>query len=367
MEDISKFEPPEEKINQSFADFNINEIINDHNINNDDYKDFQEIINLFGQEKPKNKGNNDNNISQSFIKNKNSEKIMNLNEEFFKKTKKFLLKAYRLICSDDEQNELIDKEKIEEESEIDCNDNNNELNFINIIKKLIENKEEFYTMEILIEKENCTYNDRYFNINLKENHQINMCNDLLKMKIEIIIEIDMAIRSGNVQIKFYHMNINYNEEKNLELQPNLKCTIINSKIGKRGMTYCTCENCDRCKKRKNYKFPFDSLLNYLKEQNKINDDLKLTYLYFKGCNSYKNDSNYKCSFCQDFYAKQSNIVRLFCNKEIDPDHACQFWICKDCFYKKYKYSDVEICPNCKKFKVNFSNLKSYYNWMNSKH
>ena len=103
---------------------------------------------------------------------------------------------------------------------------------------------------------------------------------------------------------------------------------------------------------------------YLQKRNKINPALELTYLYFKGCNSYKNDSNYKCSFCKDFYAKKSNIVRLFCNKEIDPEHTCQFWICGNCYYNNLRYKDVEKCPNCGKFKVNFSNLKSFTKWKN---
>ena len=108
--------------------------------------------------------------------------------------------------------------------------------------------------------------------------------------------------------------------------------------------------------------PFDDLLFYLKEKNGINNKLKLTFLYFKGYNSYKNDSNYKCSFCKDFYVKKLNIVRLFCNPEIDPEHTCQFWICKDCYRHKFNYGTEEICPNCGKFKINLAKLKSYSKW-----
>ena len=245
--------------------------------------------------------------------------------------KTFLLRAYKLISAHNEDNDLIDKENIEENSDSDSedNDNNDEINFINILKKIIENEEEDYEMKVLVKKNKYKFNENNFIINLYEKHKINMCN-----------------------------------KQKLEIKPNLKCKIINSIIGKRGITYCTCEKCDRCKNR--YNFPFDDLLNYLKKQNSMKNDLKFTDLYFKGSNSYKNNSNYKCSFCIDFYAKKSNIVRLFYNEAIDPEHTCQFWICKDCFFKKIRYRSIEICPNCKKFKINFSNLKSYYKWMNEK-
>ena len=346
MEDDSVFEPPNEKNEQSFADFNLNEIIENNHYNNVDFGDFQELISLFEQKKNKN-SNKEENISQFINNNNNLENNLNFDDEIYEKIEIFLLKVYKLICEDSEENELIDKEKIIDND----NDDNDEINFINIIKKFIENEKKNYKMDISIKKEKCYFNEKFFIINLYDNHKINMCNDLLNMKIKIKMEINMALSNGNIQIKFYYMKINYNHKnQKLKLEPNLKCTIINSIIGKRGITYCTCENCDRCLNR--YNFPFDGLILYLKEQNKIKEELKLTYLYFKGCNSYKNDSNYKCSFCKDFYAKKSNIVRLFCNKEIDPEHTCQFWICGNCYYNKLRYKDIEKCPNCGKFKVN---------------
>ena len=293
--------------------------------------------------------------------NKSNEKTMNSDKKLLENLKTFLLRAYKLICEHSEENELIEKEKIEVNDDRDKKD---EINFINILKKFIENEKENYEMEISIKEEKSKFNENYFDINLYENHEIYMCNDLLKMKIKIKLEIIMATRSGNVEINFYYMNIDYNNKaQTIKLKPNLKCKIINSIIGKRGITYCTCGECEKCLNR--YNFPFDDLLYYLRKQNKIKEGLKLTYLYFKGCNSYKNDSNYKCSFCKDFYVKKANIARLFCNKEIDPDHACQFWVCKNCCTKKYMYSDIEVCPNCKKFKVDFRKLKSYNKWKKS--
>ena len=361
MEDESIFDPPVDNNEQSFVEFNPNEIIDNNDSNNDDFGDFQELIKLFEQKKPKNNIKIEDSIPQFIKQNDNLEKKLNFDDEIYEKMKIFLLKVYKFICEDSEENELIDKEKIDD----NVSNDKDEIDFINILKKFIENEKKNYKMKISMDEENSSFNDKFFIIYLNDKHKINMCNDLLKMKIKIKIKINMAISNGNIQIKFYSMQINYNHKnQELKLEPNLKCTIINSNIGKRGMTYCTCENCDRCKNK--HIFPFDDLLFYLKEQNKIKEELKFTDLYFKGCNSYKNDSNYKCSFCQDFYAKKSNIVRLFCNEEIDPEHTCQFWICRNCYNNINKYRDknrdIEPCPNCGKFFVNFSCLKSLTKW-----
>ena len=302
-------------------------------------------------------------ISSSFIKlKKSSEKNIKIknSDKLIEKLETFLFQAYKLICEDNE-NDLIEKEKIKDNIE---NNNKDELNFINIIQKLIENGKENFKMNLSIK--DGEINENYFNIILLQKHEINMCNNLLNIKIKIKLEIKMALTSGNVEINFHYSKINYNKKsQKIKLKPNLKCLIINSIIGKKGATYCSCGNvqkCIQCKNRGNC--PFDDLLHYLQKDNNIKEDLKLTILYFRGCNSYKNNSNYKCSFCAEFFMKKSNIVRLFCNKEIDPDHTCQFWICKDCYEKKSKYSIIDECPNCKKFKINFKNLKSFYKWKN---
>ena len=361
MEDQSVFDPPAENLSQSFADFNSNEILNNYDINDEDFDDDnEEFIYLLNIPKPKNK-NIKEPISSSFIK---AEKLpeknieIKINDELKEKLKTFLLRAYKLICEDN-GNDLIEMEKIDDGKD----SKKDEINFINIIRKINENEKENFKMELSDKKGQI--NENYFNIILYEKHEINMCNDLLKMKMKIKLEINMAMTSGNIEINFHTLRINYNNKsKMIKLEPNLKCLIINSILGKKGATYCSCgndNNCKQCKNRGNY--PFDDLLKYLKKDYNIKESLRLTYLYFKGCNSYKNDSNYKCSFCTDFYTKKSNIVRLFCNKEIDPDHTCQFWICKYCYEKKLKYGTNEICPNCNKFKVDFKHLKSLYKWL----
>ena len=260
MEDESIFDSPVTDISQNFTGFNINELSNNYNLkDDDDLDDLKELMNLFNQEKPKNKNTNEP-ISSSFIKLKNSPekniKIEN-NDKLKEKLETFLFQAYKLICADNE-NDLIEKEKIKDNIK---NNNKDELNFINIIQKLIENEKENFKMNLSIK--DGEINENYFNIILFEKHEINMCNDLLNMKIKIKLEIKMALTSGNVEINFHYAKINYNKKsQKIKLEPNLKCLIINSIIGKKGATYCSCgneEKCIRCKNRKNR--PFDDLLD----------------------------------------------------------------------------------------------------------
>ena len=307
MEDGSIFDPPVTDISQNFTDFNINELPNNYNLENDDnLDDLKELMCLFNQQKPKNINTNEP-ISSSFIKlKKSSEKNIKIknSDKLIEKLETFLFQAYKLICEDNE-NDLIEKEKIKDNIE---NNNKDELNFINIIQKLIENENENFKMNLSIK--DGEINENYFNIILFEKHEINMCNDLLNMKIKIKLEIKMTLTSGNVEINFHYSKINYNKKsQKIKLKPNLKCLIINSIIGKKGATYCSCGNvqkCIQCKNRGNC--PFDDLLHYLKKDYNIKEDLKLTILYFRGCNSYKNNSNYKCSFCDEFFNKYCKII-----------------------------------------------------------
>ena len=365
------FAPQNQIINETIADFDENELLDKSRIkdfNDDENEDLVELINLFNEKKPKNKANSsikDNIIHKKKKKNSNSDKIINSDEKFIDKLKKFLLISYKLICEDYRKENNLKVEEIENEDEEDEYDDpdykKKKNNFLNIIEKLIENEEEMDNMDIKLNKENNKFNDKYFYIKLYEQHKIKMFNDLLKMKIKIKLDIVMSVKSGNSQINFSYLKINYNKKVDKEIKLNLKYYLVNHILGKRGITYCTCENCNRCKNR--YNFPFDDLLIYLKEQNGIKNGLEFTYLFFKGCNSYKNDAGYKCSFCKDFFAKKSNIVRLFCNNDIEPEHTCEFWICRNCYYNKFQNNrEEEVCPNCKKFKVNFSILKSYYKW-----
>ena len=222
MEDQSVFDPPAENISQSFADFNDNEIIN-YNINDEDFEDIEELIYLFNKQKPKNKSIKEP-ISSSFIKpEKLSEKNIKIEitEKLIEKLKTFLFRAYKLICEDNGNN-LIEMEKIDDGKD----SKKDEINFINIIRKINENEKENFEMTLLESQ----INEKYFNIILYEKHEINMCNDLLKMKIKIKLEINMAMTSGNVEINFYSLRINYNNKSQMiKIEPNLKCLIITLK------------------------------------------------------------------------------------------------------------------------------------------
>ena len=72
MEDGSIFDPPVTDIIQNFTDFNINELPNNYNLEDDDnLDDLKELMCLFNQQKPKNINTNEP-ISSSFIKLKKS-------------------------------------------------------------------------------------------------------------------------------------------------------------------------------------------------------------------------------------------------------------------------------------------------------
>lgn len=150
--------------------------------------------------------------------------------------------------------------------------------------------------------------------------------------------------------------------------------LINSELGKKSLIFCGCNNegctrCDSYKKNKERKGPFDEVLSYIKDQLKMekNEEIHYTPLWFGKTNSYDNNSGYRCSFCKDFYQKRLNITKLYCNNrpefqknyEIDKDHLCNFYICKECYERK-KRKGEEICPNCKRYYVNFGRLKSTY-------
>ena len=175
----------------------------------------------------------------------------------------------------------------------------------------------------------------------------------------------MSIRSGNVKLNISKFIINYQDKaQEIIMNPNFGCLLINNKLGNYSITYCECGNCMNCKNKEEPK-PFDDILYYLRKKNKIEEKIDFTGLWFGKFNRYRNESGYKCSFCRDFFSKKLNIVKLFCNPDFDSDHTCQFWICRDCFKAKRKENIHEICPNCGKFTITFSQLNSiyrYYRW-----
>ena len=74
-------------------------------------------------------------------------------------------------------------------------------------------------------------------------------------------------------------------------------------------------------------------------------------------------------FCKEFYQKKLNIAKLYFNHDIDPDHSCQFWICRDCIKIKRLSKINELCPNCGKFLITFSKINRifrYYKWKTKK-
>ena len=272
----------------------------------------------------------------------------------------FFLNAYKII-SDKNFDEIGTNDYDEE-------DNKKEKNYLfNLINQIIfENDSNNCKMSIVFSnKKEKSFNDRYFTLNVYVLHKISKFNDLLKLTIIFKVKIEMAVRSGNVNLSFTKCSIDYNDKaQEVIINPNLNCLLINNNLGNYSITYCTCGDCMKCRNRKEPK-PFDDVLYYLKKENGIKTQIYTSLLWFGKFNKYRNESGYKCSFCTDFYRKKLNIVKLFCNGDFDPDHTCQFWICRDCYWEKSKRNLNEKCPNCGKFFINFSRLSQifrYYKW-----
>ena len=216
----------------------------------------------------------------------------------------------------------------------------------------------------MIAKRTIIMNELFFNIYLYIIHKISKCHGLLNLKIKFKIVLKIAVRSRNVELLISKCYLNYQDNtQKVKMKPNITFILINNKLGNYSVTYCTCKRCMNCKNREEIK-PFDDLLSYLKKKNKIDKELQFTQMYYGKYNKYRNQSGYKCSFCNDFYNKQSNIVKLFCNPDYDSDHTCQFWTCGDCYKTKIKGNDkIEKCPNCGKFLVNFSKLIRIFTYL----
>ena len=260
------------------------------------------------------------------------------------------LKAYKII-----NNKNFDIKEEEDDDE----DKKKEKNYIlKLIEQInLEEKNNNCLMSIKYSKdEECKFTNRIFNIYLYISQKISKFHGLLNIKITFKVALKMEIRSGNVELFISKCYLNYeNNTQKIIMNPNITILLINNNLGNYSVTYCTCGDCMKCKNRKEKK-PFDDILFYLKKKNKINEKLQYTQLFYGKFNRYRNESGYKCSFCKDFYNRKSNIVKLFCNPDYDSDHTCQFWTCKKCYFKNKKNTKDEVCPNCGKFMINFSNL-----------
>ena len=287
----------------------------------------------------------------------NSNKLKFSENKLSKKIKTFLLNAYKIIC---DKNYKVDEDVVIYEHSKEIKDLLNLINYI-----LLENSNNNCNLSIVIGKKEKSFNDMQFVLNIYALHKLVKFNGLLNITIVFKIKIEMAIRSGDVKMHFSKCLIDYENKKQEKIfQPNFNCLLINNNLGYYGITYCTCGDCMKCKNRDKPK-PFDDLLKYLKEKNNIPNKVDFTGLWFGRYNKYRNESEYKCSFCKEFYIKKLNIVKLFCNPDYDPDHSCQFWICRDCYNNRKNEPKDILCPNCGKFKISFSKISRiyrYYRW-----
>ena len=340
-----------------------NEEDNEFNNEEEDILNLLEILEKGSKNTLKNENNkiskkektiilDNNKCENNNIKNSSNKLLKFDKKDVRKHLKHFFSKAYVIIIKDN-----YDRIIKEDEDE----DSDDEIKYIKKLLKqiILEKNKDNCKMSFKYQNEQQTFDNRNFFLNnFDVIHKIQKFNGLLKIAIIFNVEIKMSIRSGNSLISFSKITLNYEKDnKEIKIYPNFTCNLINNNLGNYSITYCTCGNCSNCKNRKN-PFPFDELLNYLREQNNILYKPEYSQLWFGKYNSYRNESNYNCSFCTEFKAKKLNIVKLYCID--DKDHSCIFWICLSCFRKKKRIRNDELCPNCQKFKINFSTLKSIF-------
>ena len=369
MEELNEitFSPENKKLNitQDTINLDFNESFDGFKI--DDEEDIKVLVKMLDTTNKKDIENENKNMSKlektfmekipKKVKNKVPSTKLTFDEDILSpKLIDFFMRAYNIIS--EKNYDQIDN--------YDEEDNKKEINYLlNLIDQIIlEDKNNNCKMSIVYCKnKEKSFNNRYFTFNVYVLHKILKFNDLLNLTIIFKVKIEMAVRSGNVNLSFTKCSIDYNDKaQEVIINPNLNCLLINNNLGNYSITYCTCGDCMKCRNRKEPK-PFDDVLYYLKKENGIKTQIYTSLLWFGKFNKYRNESGYKCSFCTDFYRKKLNIVKLFCNGDFDSDHTCQFWICRDCYWEKSKKRTDEICPNCGKFFINFSKLYRMFRYL----
>ena len=359
----------------------------------------KEMFNKLFSDSNINDENENKNYNNSFNNNilmKSLEKNMNKNIESILNDKTFKEKYKNFICNI--FNEIKKKNfKIIKNSYNNTSINNNNLK--NIIKKLlyIVNliiKKKFSPhskndIEIKIIKNNYDVNDNnihnyyYFistNIRYNIKSNIETKKNLLLVTVKFELKIFISVRSGDTQIIFDKIIFIYediNKEKiKIDIikkynfkEGNLIFHLYNNILGINGLCYCicNCSYCNYCEERKNYEninksiFPFDDFILYLNNVNNIYKEKDETYIYYKNKPfNIWNDNGYKCSFCKTFkHNKKNKLWKYIFNNEFDPDHSCYFFICNDCVFNNKELNEDKkiLCPNCKKFFINFYNAE----------
>ena len=372
-EDTSKieFNPEEENKNINETSLDISKVDisihqDDQDDNDDDYKNEEILLKILDDRTDKETEKENKNIEsfeknnksmiKSYLKNNNisPSELKYSENKLAKKLEQFFLMAYEIISQKNYDRIIEDEDEEENTKEIE--------HLHNLINQIIlEKKNNNCEISIIYGNKEKTVNERFFTLNLYVNNKISKFHGLLNMQIIFKVKIEMSIRSGNVEFTISKCSLNYeNKKQEIIIQTDFKCLLINNKLGNYGITYCECGDCVRCKNKSEPK-PFDDILFYLRKKNKIGNKVDSTDLWFGKYNKYRNESGYKCSFCQDFFKNKLNVVKLFCNPDYDSDHTCQFWICRKCYFKKRNIN--EKCPNCEKFIINFKRLSSIYAYL----
>ena len=222
---------------------------------------------------------------------------------------------------------------------------------------------------------------KYYFLSYTIFYSVTIIERYLRIGVEILFELYLSYRSGNILItklkpKIAYKNKDkcqgwlklYKEEE--DFPEELRLLIYNNELGKNGLKYCSCENClyfnkikDNMKNddiNKDILFPVESyekLRILLNNKFNLGKNLELT----QPCRfrSKINKANplelITCSFCNSESLDSQVLVKIFFHKKIDSDHNCYFYFCPQCFDE---ITDNIPCPNCNKFQVNFKNIKT---------
>lgn len=264
---------------------------------------------------------------------------------------------------------------------------------INLFNMLLEKKPKMTKIKLISAHQGKKTDDRkktddlvinyskYYFLSYTIFYSVTMVEKYLRIGIEILFELYLSYRSGNIVITKLKPKIAYkNKEKcqgwlklykEVEDSPEeLRLLIYNNELGKNGLKYCCCGNCLYCNTIKNnlnkedYHIgtlrpvePYENLRLRLNNTLNLGNEPEQTppYRFRNKINKANPLELVTCSFCNSNSLDSQILVKVFFNKKMDSDHNCYFYFCPRCFDE---ITDNTLCPNCGKFKVNFHNIET---------
>lgn len=219
-------------------------------------------------------------------------------------------------------------------------------------------------------------NINYYILIYKTFFVINVKSNIITTHIVFKFTLQISRRSGvvlieNLSVMIYYQIYKILNKESINLNDILpksqlfKIILYNSVIDELSNTKCGClnQNCFICKEK--VIRPFDEFVEQLNKIANYNDSIKEESILFFS-NKLYSTLNAQCSFCPDLNnfpifpeAPVEKVSRLFYSN--DSDHHCMFYACEKCYDMMNANNNIQLCPNCFKFCVNFHYLQRYKN------